>query len=57
MKLCKVNDLTGKEILAKDIITPEYKILLSAGTILKQDYIQKLQELDILKKMNRMLRQ
>ena len=47
MKLCKVNDLTGKEILAKDIITPEYKILLSAGTILKQDYIQKLQELDI----------
>lgn len=47
MKLCKVNDLTGKEILAKDVITPEYKILLSAGTILKQDYIQKLQELDI----------
>lgn len=47
MKLCKVNDLTGKEILAKDIITSEYKILLSAGTILKQDYIQKLQELDI----------
>lgn len=47
MKLCKVNDLTGKEILAKDIITLEYKILLSAGTILKQDYIQKLQELDI----------
>lgn len=47
MKLCKVNELTGKEILAKDIITPEYKILLSAGTILKQDYIQKLQELDI----------
>lgn len=35
MKLCKVNDLTGKEILAKDVITPEYKILLSAGTILK----------------------
>lgn len=47
MKLCKVNDLTGKEILAKDVITPEYKILLSAGTILKQDYIQKLLELDI----------
>lgn len=47
MKLCKVKDLTGKEILAKDVITPEYKILLSAGTILKQDYIQKLQELDI----------
>ena len=47
MKLCKVIDLTGKEILAKDVITPEYKILLSAGTPLKQDYIHKLKELDI----------
>lgn len=47
MKLCRVNELTGKEILAKDIITSEYKILLSSGTVLKPDYIEKLQELDI----------
>lgn len=47
MKLYKVDDLTGKEILAKDVITSEYQILLSAGTLLKQDYIQKLKELDI----------
>ncbi len=47
MKLCKVSELTGKEILAKDIITSEYKVLLSSGTVLKPDYIQKLQELDI----------
>lgn len=47
MKLCKVDDLTGKEILAKDVVTSEYQILLSSGTPLKQDYIQKLKELEI----------
>jgi HD-GYP domain-containing protein (c-di-GMP phosphodiesterase class II) len=47
MRLCKVEDLTGKEILAKDVITPDYQILLSVGTQLKQDYILKLRELDI----------
>lgn len=47
MKVCKVDDLTGTEILAKDVMTPEYQILLSVGMTLKQEYIDKLKELDI----------
>lgn len=47
MRLCKVNDLTGTEILAKDAMTLEYKILLSAGTHLKPEYVEKLKELNI----------
>ena len=47
MKKCKVDDLTGTEILAKDVFTPEYQILLSVGMQLKQEYIEKLKELDI----------
>ena len=47
MRLCKVNDLTGTEILAKDAMTLEYKILLSAGTRLKPEYVEKLKELNI----------
>ena len=47
MKKCKVDDLTGKEILARDVLTSEYQILLSMGMQLKQEYIEKLKELDI----------
>ena len=47
MKRCRVDDLTGTEILAKDVFTPEYQILLSVGMHLKQEYIEKLRELDI----------
>ena len=46
MRLCKVNDLKGTEVLAKDAMTLEYKILLSAGTLLKPEYIEKLKELN-----------
>lgn len=47
MKLCKVDDLIGTEILAKDVLTLEYRILLSAGTHLKPKYIEKLKELNV----------
>ena len=47
MKRCNVDDLTGTEILAKDVFTPEYQVLLSVGMPLKQEYIEKLRELDI----------
>lgn len=47
MKRCKVDDLTGTEILAKDVFTPEYQVLLSVGMPLKHEYIEKLRELDI----------
>ena len=47
MRKCKVDDLTGKEILSRDVLTPEYQILLSEGMVLKQEYIEKLRELNI----------
>lgn len=47
MKRCKVDNLTGTEILAKDVFTPEYQVLLSVGMPLKQEYIEKLRELEI----------
>lgn len=47
MKLCNVDELTGNETLAKDVFSMEYKILLSKGTVLKQEYIEKLKDLDI----------
>lgn len=48
MRLCKINDLHGGEILAKAIMTSEYKVLLSDGTILKREYIDKLEELGVI---------
>lgn len=48
MRLCKVDNLTGTEVLAKDAMTMEYKVLLSAGTKLKPEYVEKLKELNIL---------
>lgn len=47
MKLCKVENLKGGEVLAKAILTPEFRILLSEETRLKPDYIQKMIELGI----------
>ena len=47
MKVYHVEELTGIEVLAKDVFTPEYQILLSAGTILKREYIEKLKELQV----------
>ncbi len=47
MKLIKVSNLLGGEILAKPIITNEYKILLSEDTVLRKEYIEKLDELGI----------
>ena len=39
MKLCKVEDLRGGEVLAKAILTSEFRILLSEETKLKPEYI------------------
>ena len=47
MKLIKVENLKGGEVLAKPIITSDYKILLSEETVLKKDYLEKLKDLDI----------
>lgn len=48
MTLKKVQELKGNEILARDITTWDYKIILPAGAVVRKEYIEKLQELDIL---------
>jgi len=47
MRLCKVDELNGGEILAKAIMTPEFRILLSEETVLRPEYIKKIKELGI----------
>ena len=46
-KIYKIDDLTGNECLANSIMTGDYNVLLAEGTILRQDYIEKLKELNI----------
>lgn len=47
MKIVKVDDLKGGEVLAKPILTKEYKILLSEEIALRPEYIEKIKELGI----------
>lgn len=47
MKLCKVTELKGNEILDRPVMTSDYQILLAAGTKLKPEYIEKLKDFDI----------
>ncbi len=47
MKICKVIDLQGNEILGKPVMTSDYQILLGTGTVLKPEYIEKLKDFDI----------
>lgn len=47
MKLVKIEDIKGDEILAKAILTEEYTELLTEGSILKREYIPKLQYMGI----------
>lgn len=47
MKIYKIEDITNEEVLAKDVLTDDYQILLARGTVLKREYIDKLLELDI----------
>lgn len=47
MKKCSIYDIRGGEILANPIMTSEYQILLSEGTVLQKDYIENFKELGI----------
>ena len=47
MSIRKISELIGGEILARTVMTSDYKILLSKGTVLSKEYIEKLGELDI----------
>ena len=46
-KICKIEDLTGQERLANNVMTSDYNVLLSEGTLLRKEYIEKLRELNI----------
>lgn len=47
MKLRKVCELEGGEVLAKAILTSDYRILLSEETRLRPEYIEKIKDLGI----------
>lgn len=47
MKLIKLEEVTGEEILARAILTDGYKELLSEGSKIKKDYIPKLLDMGI----------
>lgn len=47
MKIVKVDNLKGGEVLAKPILTKEYKILLSEELVLRPEYINKIRDLGI----------
>ena len=38
MRICKITDLSGGEILGRAIMTSDYQVLLSEGTKLKRVY-------------------
>lgn len=47
MILKKIDELEGGEVLARNIMTWDYQIILPEGITLRQDYIDKLKELGI----------
>lgn len=47
MILKKIDELKGNEILARNIMTWDYQIILPEGAQIRKEYIEKLKELDI----------
>lgn len=47
MKLVTVEDLKVGDILAKDVLLEDYTVLLGKGTVIKDEYIDKLRNLSI----------
>ncbi len=47
MRLCKLSDIVGDEKLARAVMTPDYRELLAAGTVLKPEYVRKLEQLGV----------
>ena len=48
MKKCKISDLKGGEILARPVMTRDYKVLLSDGVMIRPEYIPQITRLGIL---------
>lgn len=42
MKLCKLNEIDRELVLAQDVMTKDYRVLLSRGTVLNKEYLDKL---------------
>ncbi len=47
MKISKISELTEGDVLAQDVLTYGYQVLLGSGTVLKKEYIEKLKELGV----------
>jgi HD-GYP domain-containing protein (c-di-GMP phosphodiesterase class II) len=47
MRIISLDSVKGNEMLAKDIINNNDSVLMTTGTIVKKEYIQRLKELDI----------
>ncbi|MFT4144847.1 MAG: HD domain-containing phosphohydrolase [Mobilitalea sp.] len=47
MRIISVDSVTGNELLAKDIISNSELVLMTAGTVIKKEYIKRLKELNI----------
>ncbi len=47
MKVSKIDELTEGDVLAQDVLTHGYQVLLGSGTVLKKEYIIKLKELGV----------
>lgn len=47
MRLVRLDEITGEEILARAILTEDYQELLSEGTRIKQEYVPRLVDLGI----------
>ncbi|MBR1693475.1 MAG: HD domain-containing protein [Lachnospiraceae bacterium] len=48
MRLVQTDHLQGGEVLAREILTSDYQVLLGEGTVMKPEYIEKLKDLNIL---------
>ena len=47
MKLVTVEDLREGDIIASDVLLEDYTVVLSKGTVIKTQYIDKLRELEV----------
>lgn len=47
MRIISVDSVKGNECLAKDILNENNSVLMTAGTIIKKDYVSRLKELNI----------
>lgn len=47
MRIISVDSVKGNELLARDIVNGNNSILMSAGTVVKKEYVDRLKDLDI----------